>query len=569
MASNNTTLPIKMIHKLLTTASLLMLLSAVGSAQTQVGGDVSLSAGTGNTALLGTDLKLDISSQRLSLKPRLGFTIMSDRNSGQLSDIEYTYSGTGDEYRQTLDTQTRGSELRYGLSGKYTQSPLTTWDFSLEGRSLSTETHGSIIEILDTQPECLLFDADTHQPTHDVTDLKLQAGLRHKLHDAPHSWGLRLNAATSSLQQQSLQSPVVAIKLGGDNYLETSSRTLSGSLLFDYLQVLRPGRTLDYGARIEYRGLKSEDYQEFCNYPIGLDAQDKILLDETFRHSMTSTAAFVEYREAQSWGNLMARLEYAHTDMNGQAINDVVPTFRGQYNINKQNFLVLSYMMRIVRPELQLLNPAHIRGAFTLDYGNDKLRETHVNLYSLAHNVKTDRVRYSTTLSHIMADDGFNAIWMVKDGLRVSTWGNEGIRRAWSLTPDLEWKASATTQINAKVIVMWDKRIAEAIHMAKEHWGITTQFNVRQQLPAGIVLNAHADYSEGNTIDLYSHSGRMLSYGGDLQRSFLKNHQLSAQLSYSNTDYAKTILTQGAYTGTVYTRPQHQHILSLALSYRF
>lgn len=543
---------------------LLSVLAAGIVAQTPVKGELKLSAGTGNTNPWGADLKLDIQQGRLTLKPFVGISGLQGSNNGQHQEIAYRYSASGSQYSSVLDAETEGQQYRYGLVATFAQSERTQWTMSVEGSLCDLQRTGHLHEMLGSPLLSSIpaeWKASINTPTLKNNSLKAEVGLRQQL-TAPGSWGMKYTfsrvAVDEDMQQQGLGSESSMPFL--HNHLVSNNTTTLHSLMVDYQHPLPAGQTLGLGARFDQRHISS-DYLQAIDH--------QTTLDELFRHDMTVGAAFAEYRLANPMFNVNARLEYAYTRMNDHNLNDVIPSLRAQWNMSQHQSLALSYMMRLIRPEAQVLNPAHVRGAFTLDYGNPTLDGTHANVVAMAHILRGQRLRLTTTLSHIFADDGITAIWMVKDDVRVSTYGNEGIRRAWSLSPDMTWNIAPTTSLDAKVTVMWDKRVAEAIHMAKEHWGISGMLALHQQLPFGLRMNLQGEYSEGNTLDLYSHSSRQVSYGGDLQRSFLKGGRFTATLAYSNTDYAKVILTQGAYTGTVYTRPKNHHILSLTAVLKF
>lgn len=534
-------------------------------AQTKpVTGELTLVGGTGNINPWDASLKLDYHKGRLTLKPYVCITGLSGSNNGQLEEISYHYTASGSLYGSQLSTQTEGQQYRYGLAATFAQDARTQWTLSVDGLRSDLQRTGWLNEqltIADAGQQAKTFSMKwAENATKQTTDrLQVEAAMRRQLEAG--SWGARYTfTLTSADEDMEREGFLNADNHPIGNHLAGSTTTAFHTLLADYQRPLTHGQTLGLGARFDYRHIGSDDMQTYNGTEI---------LDETFEHDMTVAAAFAEYRLLSSHISAGARLEYNYTRMNHHDLNDVIPMLRAQWNLSGRQSLALSYAMRLIRPEARVLNPAQVHGAFTLDYGNPDLDGTHAHVWALAHTLRNQRLHLTTTLSHIRADDGITAIWMVKDNFRVSTFGNEGIRRAWSLSPDLSCTITPTTSLDARLTLMWDKRVAEAINMAKEHWGISSQLALRQQLPLGLKLQVRGEYSEGNTLDLYSHSGRQLSYGGRLQRSFLSGGRLTTTLAYSNTDYAPIILTQGAYTGTVYTRPQHHHVLSITAALRF
>lgn len=538
-----------------------------------VSGELQLNGGVGQVDPLDAKLQLTLRGHQFYLKPYIGVNVVTKDASANLEDLHYLYSGTTNVYDSHLETWSKGQNYLYGFSGSYVFNPMSYITFSLDGNYSNLHGYGSRTEMLVDQYSSASytpFRTNLDKPTESANNLKANVVYNLRLHDIVSTIRLMGNFSREAADDETLQTVISgqgALPFK-ENYLHINNVTTTFSLVADYQRILGPGQTLTAGVRYQHRDINSDNLQHL----------DKVrTLDLRFLHQMNEASLYAGYKIVGSRGLVNALLEYVYTDMNGTNLNDLVPTFNAVLHLTKHQDLSLVYGMRLVRPEAKLLNPSHIQGAFTLDYGNPALQYLHANSLMLSHTYKNDVVKYSTTLQHVFANDGFNAMWMVKDNLRVSTWGNEGIRRQWSLTPELTYTPTPKTTLDAKLIVMWDKRIAEAIHMAKEHWGITTHLGLKQQLPARFRLNAHADYAEGNTIDLYSHAGRSLSFGGELQRSFLPSDRLNLTLSYNNTECAKTILTQGVdlpnglkgYTGEAYSRPLHRYLWSLALNWKF
>lgn len=538
-----------------------------------VSGELQVKAGTGNINPLDAKLQLTLRGRQFFLKPYVGIGVVSKSGSGKLDDQSLFYLGSMDMYASQLETSSKGNNYNYGITGSYAFNSLSYLSFGVEGTYGALHGYGHRTELMNigiSSASAKPFETDIDQPTLTTTTLKANLAYNRRLQDQVTSFSLRGNM---SREATDTETTIQALSGEGalnfkQNYLHQNNVTTSASVAAEYQRQLAGKQNLNIGVHYDHRHIESDNLQ--------LIDKDK-KTDELFKHDMNVVGLYGEYKLAYEKLNLNARLEYTYTDMNGKDLHDVIPSINATYHLTPSQDVQLGYVMRVVRPDVNYLNPAKIYGAYTIDYGTADLEGIHINNFSLSHIVKNKAVRFSTNVSHVRAADGFNAIWMIQNGMRISYWGNEGIRRAWSVTPDLSWTISPLTTLDAKVIVLWDKRIAEAINMAKEHWGITTHLGLKQQLPAGFKLNAHADYSEGNTIDLYSHAGKSLSYGGELQRSFLKGDKLSITLAYSNADYAKTILTQGVdipngpkgYTGTIFTRPKHHHIFSVAANWKF
>lgn len=531
-------------------------------ALTTVNGKLLLMGGLGPTDRLSGRLDLDIAHGRFHIKPYIGF---ADRKDTDREDLYFHYV-TQKDYTSASTIDTKSQRLIYGFNGFFQFDELTRLTFSLDGK------HHTMNGDIDRSEELSPIDvigahklkSQTDIAHQDLNDITANLSLRHTLSNAPHSFGIDYTFSRIGLDDLSTIKALSGSSVFQfqQNRLDLSTTTLTHTVKADFRCIVGAGQSLTFAGRYNQRSISVEQSQRIDGQSYG---------DPTFDHDMTEVAASVEYTLRRQAFNVNARLEYLNTQLKSQDIDktlhDAVPSLRAQWIINPSQDLTLTYGMRIIRPNAALLNPFEIHGAFTTDYGNPALKATHANSVILAHSYKTPSLRLSTSLQHIFANDGFNAIWMVKDNMRVSTWGNEGIRRAWGLTPDAEWHPTSLTTLQARATLLWDKRIAEAINMTKEHWGITTHIGIRQQLLSMLGIHVFHDYSEGNTIDLYSHSGKQMSIGGELSWRIMPSMNL--HLAYVNViDHPVTILTQGMYTGTIFRRPTHD-VLSLCFEWAF
>lgn len=542
------------------------------AATSSLTGSISLHGGLGNSNPFSSDWRLMYKSQKFSINPYINYNIYTDKNEGLEESAAYRYSKSGSLYSSSLDQVTNGKTTRSGFDAQWNATQRTTLKMKLDGIRTNLDSRGDMFESLKSSSSS---DSNTDlgngtfksllTPTLYDYSLNTQIGLQQQIGKADMlrvSYNLNYQNTENNLVQTS--KPGNTANLFEYRKWDREVETYHHNALVDYRHVISPTQYIIGGIRYEQRNIEANDHQVI----------DQTLNQETgFKHQMKSYAASVEYGLNLKPFSVTARLEYIRTKMGGKDLNDFVPNLMLLYRLSKGNSLRLSYMMRLIRPNATLLNSTVIYGAYTQDYGVHTLEGTHANVIALTHGLKQNRFSLNTTLSHIFANDGFNAIWMVKDvdgrEMRVSFWGNEGIRKAWSISPDLDMTLMPSTQLGAKVTLLWDKRIAEAINMAKEHWGITAQVRLAQRLPNRFMLRLNGEYSEGNTIDLYSHASRAMKYNGELQRSFLKGDALNVSLAYTYQEYATTILTQGMYTGRVNSHPADRYSLMLNTTMKF
>lgn len=533
----------------------------------QMTGKLELSGGIGAASPYGGDLNLKIHdiNDKFMFNPFFGLKDIGNISSEKAEDIDYVISRTGNVFSSQVHSWGTGLEMIYGFNG-YLKLGRNNLFASVKRETHEMELHGNALQgVLSTAGNRLArVRSNFYTPTYNNGNIDANVNFKHVTDWRYGEWfalSYDFNRVTS--ETESVWNVLEDFGFGdyATSFLVLNTETNHHKVGAEWFRTVSPGHSIKAGARYDDKLMKSNDMQQL---------DDKVTTDESFQHREQMGAAYAEYTLGLKDITASAKLEYEYTHMGTLNLHDIVSNARLEWDVNSSNSLSLSYRRWIVRPALRLLNPARIRGTFTLDYGCPELEGTHVNNLQLMHVLKNKNVRLTTTLAHIFANDGIIEKWMVNaqnPNIRETTFGNEGVRRAWSLTPDAEWNVCSGTTLGAKVNVIWDKRIAYAINMAKEHWGVTTQLRLQQMLPYGIRLGVTADYSEGNTIDLYSHYGRMLGASANLARDFGKH--FSAAIDYRYTDYPDIVVTQGAYTGAKFNRPVQRNAASLTLKYKF
>jgi len=570
-----------------------VLLSAISlSAQIKVDGEVSAQGGVGYANPWASSTRLNISTPKLKISPFFGIKGTNNDCSAMDEEAEYIYTGklplsTSKDYLYTSkkSTQAHGMDMEYGATFSYQISQVDLLTASIKGDYDHRHLHGLQEEVVYLPLDNPLSANVTRFP-HSVVgsewnnksneqNLDVSAGYTHIFLDMP-TWlmGSKLDVQynyvreSEDIDQMQKILPTYTSYTRADNYdLVADGLTQKHRIQADFqIPLLFPSVPLNVGAFYENRQIRSNDAQWLATVQV---------MDDHFKHDYKTIGAYLKGKVSLGPVNLNAKLEYNFTQIDtlgvqmGKNLHDFVPEFGASWQMSKGNTLVFNYVRRIVRPSLTYLNPAEVYGPYTMRYGNPEIVCMHANSFILKYILKHDKIDFTTTFQHIAANDGFNGIWMERELMRIYTWGNEGKRRAWSMTPEMVWRPCKQTSIQTKATIIWDKREAEAINMAKEHWGITTSARITQQLPLDIRMQIYCDYSEGNTIDLYSHQGRQLGYGAELQRKLTNNGKLVAAIGYDHKDDPKVILTQGPYTGSLYEHLQNEDSGWLRLTYKF
>lgn len=586
----------------ITTFALLLSIAfpTLGNAQTQknYSGEAQLCGGVGSANPWSAAFKADFGG-KLRVKPSFSINGINRNSSEENEDFNLTYTGhqainpnTGEKgpvmstskdakYASRRNTQSTGVSFNYGIEALYEINSQNDITASAKGNYLKLNTDGTLNEQNIIAPDYPFFDrynvalTSTIDENSHKNNLEVAAGFRHWLNPGPgNSDGFAFNYSYSRESEDLKRKHYISPNSG--DFKRFSMYDLHTHDVIQKHNVKAMWMThvsmvnINLSAFHEYRLAESTDYQWFSD-PINIGH-----LYDDFKHRYNTTGAFLHAWTKINNIEASARLEYDHTLMeykltprdpwNEKHLNDFLPTLSAKWHINKSHSLSARYGIRLIRPTLELLNPAKINGTYTCEYGKESLVGMHVSNVAVEHSHNWAKATLNGTLQHIFSNDGFNALWMERNGIRNYTWGNEGKRRAFSLTERLQVKPADDTKVIAQGTVIWDKRIAEAIFMEKEHWGASAQLGVEQTLKSGTMFDVHGQYSEGNTVDLYSHEGRSYGAGISVRQPICKN--LSATLAYDYREFPKLVITQGAYTGDIYKRNANRHALKLNLIYK-
>ena len=539
------------------------------SAQTKVEGEATVSAGYGETAPYLGGVKMKINTDKFTIKPYFNVKSIMPYNSTELTSMDLVYNNSGNRFTQEQETWQNGVSLKYGTDFQYRLKNRDIFQASIDGDYTERAINGERTEFFYDPTGALISSVKSalRFPRLDKNEIKVQTSYLHKT-DA--EGGEFLLKYTYELEQEDEDKrQELSETVNFDNY---SLSHITGDINIHKHEFLCDWKTplvcdsyshlFNFGMRYNNRYIISDDAQY-------LDGREKY--DEVFRHKMHTMAVYAGYGLKVNAWEADARVEYNRTRMQEKNLNDVIPQAKLVYHFNPFHSLTASYAMRIVRPTLSYLVGCHTVSPYAEEYGNEKLEGTHINRMALTYNMLAPNVIFTATVAHINVTDGFNAIWSVEDDVRNYTWGNQGVRKAVEITPEVQWLAATGTKVKAAFTALWDERIAYAINLRNPNWGFTGKAGLEQLLPQGIKLGVNAMISKGNTVDVYSHEGLNYTFGANVMRSFL-NSKLTASLGYEYKKLPEIEITKSApmgYTGSLYTRHHNPNTVKLALSYKF
>ena len=542
-----------------------LLSSMLAQAQTRVEGEAMVGAGYGETAAYESGVSLKINTGKFAIKPYWSIVGKRPYNATELNSLDFIYASSGNHYTLEEELEKEITSMNYGTDIQYSLDRRNILQACIDGVYTERMINGNRMEYLYGADGSLMSSVKSviHSPRLNRNEVNVQASYLHYTNRKGESLMLKYNYSVDKDEDNTLQQLTETTGFGPGMYrlnlITSDIKIQRHEVLFDWKRPLVEGHLLNTGVKYSNNFIHTYDGQ-------WLD--DLESNNSEFRHRTQTVGIFAGYRMKTKAIEADARVEYNYTRMNEKNLHDVIPQARIAYHIDARNTLSASYAMRIIRPLLQYLYNNKVKGPYTLDYGNENLEGAHINRMALAYELKTKKVDFTTTLSHINVTDGFNAIWMVKEDVRVSTWGNEGVRKAVELTPEVLWRLSERTKLNGALSVLWDERIAYPIDLFNPNWGITGRAGMEQQLPYDIKVGINAMISKGKTVDVYSHEGLNYTFGANLGRSFL-NDKLTATMSYEYKKLPVIELTQGAYTGSIYRRNHNSNTVRVALSYKF
>ena len=549
----------------LLTFTLTLTFMNVAQAQTKVEGEANVGAGYGETAAYESGVSMKINTGKFTIKPYWQIIGKRPYNATELNSLDFIYTSSGHHYTQEQELTTEATIMKYGTDVQFRLDYYNTFQASIDGTYTQRMVSGDRTEYLYDTDGSLLSSVKSvlSSPSLDRNELNVQASYLHRTNRVGESFLVKYNYSLDKDEDRLLQELTETSGFGPDMYrlnlITSDIKIQKHEVLFDWKRPLLFGHLLNVGAKYSNNYIHTYDGQwldelEFNN--------------SQFRHRTQTAGIYAGYSLMAGPIVANARVEYNYTRMNEKNLHDVIPQARIAYHIDDKSTLTASYAMRIVRPTLQYLYDDRVMGPYTLDFGNKDLEGTHVNIMALAYELKTRKVDFTATLSHTNVTDGFNAIWMEKEDVRISTWGNEGVRKAIEFSPEVLWRVSERTQLNGALSVLWDERIAYAIDLYNPNWGVTSRAGLKQQLPYGIKLGVNAMISKGKTVDVYSHEGLNYTFGANLGRSFL-NDRLTTTVAYEYKKLPVIELTKGAYTGSIYRRNHNPNTVRVALTYKF
>lgn len=570
-----------MVKKTIILAAGSIALAATAEAQTILG--FARAQGGFGTAQTKADINLECSLTGIQINPYIGIAGVDKEKWNIITDREFLLMLGNDHYRSVREENYDGHTLYYGTDIKTMFSSTHMLEGRFAGSNIRMDGTGNLLETYGGTS--LVYNHQYKLPSRnaDIYDGNIFYTYRLGRKGENIKVGYRINSKSATDNQDELYSDSNTDILTSLLY-QQEAKEVKQSGTADWNRPLGKGQMLNVGFEYENRHITSRDHHDMKSHGLPPHIINNSMNYTTEIDYLTQTYIYhVAYSLQKGPVVANARVDLQHHDIRYYVkLDDVVPTARVTWKMSTAQSLTAQYGQRIIRPDFDRLNPFRRICAYReYSYGNLALRGMHVNVASLVYQHKKQDIDVKATLSNIFCNDGFNALWY--EGIdkasntltRNYTWANEGQRRAWSFAPEFTWTPKMDTKLYAKGEIIWDKRIAEAINMDYEHWGATVELGGTYSLAYSLNINVHGRYSEGNTIDLYSHESRSFRLGGFIHKNIGK---LDVKLAYDYSEYARTVIAQGVvvpgpvfygWTGSEYRRPESRHNLTSTIAYSF
>lgn len=512
-------------------------------------------------------------SQQTLVSGKVNVGLSTELNTDQ-DQIDFVYTtndprlGTNSEnhYFSTISDVSQNVHAVYGAELNVDIHSKHKLDFSFEGANDREHAMGTREEqLMDKNNLSLSHVKGLYNHPNELSN-ELKAGVAYtyllprKGESISFGYGYQWENESAGVEQEIMDA--TGWSLYKDNVLEQKINKHFHHANIDYVCPVAKGHLLDFGLAYDRRELSVNTEQDW----------DKVrVLEADYRHLTQYGGVHARYRLKLGPVEAMARLEYRATKMQNRWLHDVLPTATIRYSIDTIHSLSAFYTIMLIRPDVNHLDTTHIVDTYTESFGNNDLVGVHVHNVALTYRMQLPRVKFSTEVRYLTANDGLNAIWMERGNRRIYTWGNEGVRHAVGLTPTIDSHLGKTTDLHFSATVMWDKRVAAAINLENPNWGLRAQLRLSQLVyaaePASFFLVAHGNYSFHNTLDVYSYEGHGGQVGLDGQVRVSKG--LNMSVGYTCFFKPDIHIVQGAYVGTIPYRPGATHMFKFMLSYAF
>lgn len=337
--------------------------------------------------------------------------------------------------------------------------------------------------------------------------------------------------------------------------LKSKAFSLENTLQADYTLPVRKIHTFNFGTKYINRINDSKNRTLHRDSLTGSWTDSETQGSGKNLHRQHVLGVYAEYNLNYKKFGLKGGLRYEYTYQNvkfeqipeqnfSTSFSDLVPSLLLSYNIGTTQNMTLGYNMRISRPGIYLLNPFrnNAESQLYVSYGNPNLNTEHYHTLNLSFGSFSPDFSISLSPEYSFCNDGVESYSFLDENQIINnTYSNIGRKHSAALNLFASWNPSKSTRLmlNSNVQYLWlynNSSQKQCLQAGDKNKGFSCYLygSVQQDLPWQLNLSCYGGYGKsGVTLNSVKMPGYYY-YGMQLQRSFLKEEQLTVSLSASN-----------------------------------
>lgn len=314
----------------------------------------------------------------------------------------------------------------------------------------------------------------------------------------------------------------------------------------DYSLVMNKIHTLSLGAKYIYRLNKSDnnEYYRTAESNNSFEKDDDNSLK--YRQATDIAASYAEYKLEMKRFSARTGVRYEYSSQKvsypdgkqspySADFNNLVPSLVIAYKMDNTKNLILSYNMRISRPNIWSLNPYIDHSDPTVaKYGNPNLGVAKSNNYSLAFNSFSRKLMVNFTSGFDYSNNEIIGYSFIdKNGIMNTTYGNILNQKDAYVSLYLNYMLTKTTTFNLNGREAYSD--FKSLQIGQHNCGFSgnATLSVMQQLPCKIRLTFIGGIN-GRSVSFQGNANGSSYYRLNLMRSFLKDDRLNISIYGNN-----------------------------------
>lgn len=505
------------------------------------------------------------------LSANYGMTHISSRGTENHSESENIYTASGSRLYSTAAGSNPG-HVNYGeLEASWEIDSLNLLTLSMEGYGYTIDVRGEGREDMYHADGSLSYGYNNRYwlPSYSYQDWGGRLDYQHKTRrpEEAFTFSYMLSTTNSHRDQETELSNMTNVPFNYSGYTVFSrERFYEHTLQADWVRPLAEHHKLETGLKYIYRLNKSETREEYQWIDETQAPVTPVGMTGRFNHITQVGAAYMEYLVNYNKWSARAGLRYEWSRLQGEYpdgnaenfhrnLSDWVPSASVNYKFNDANSLKMNYNVNIRRPGISYLNPAVRTSPTTIEFGNPHLSSSRSHNLSMTFMHIGPKLTYNLHPYITFANNWFTAVKYVKDDITYSTYDNVLKYYRFGLRGYAQWKPFEKTNVTLNVGINreHEKNPNQGYTLGSWYSDIYAQFT--QQLPWKLKLTVSGGGQIGHDVaSVYVLSGSYYWYGMNVQRSFLKDDQLTVRIGMEDpigNEYHRytTRTVQGDYTG--------------------